>query len=112
MLKLIYIDPEDEVENGNTSQFEWTAVPENFRPNGLQGYRQRRGVLVDTTDFKPVDYFKLYFTNQVFEIMAEETNRYATQSLDKPYDFPPHSRFNSWVDTTSSEMKVPSFCIF
>lgn len=64
-----------------------------FDSDWLPEFTQPSGVLVDTTDFQPVDYFKLFFPDEAFDLIAEETNRYAMQYLDTPVNFPANLRF-------------------
>ena len=42
----------------------------------LPNYDRRRGVLVDTTDFEAIDYFRMFFSDQMLEHIMTETNRY------------------------------------
>ena len=53
-----------------------------FESDWLPKYQRPRGILVDTHEFKPVDYFSLFFPDEALTLMAEETNRYAMQYLD------------------------------
>ena len=55
--------------------------------------QQRRGVLVPTENFHPVDYFKLFFPGDLFDLIAEQTNIFAEQFLDNASDLSRHSRF-------------------
>ncbi len=48
-----------------------------YTPDWLPEYRRRAGVLVDTSDFKAFDFFKLYFPDEVIQLICTETNRYA-----------------------------------
>lgn len=67
-----------------------------FESNWLPVYQRPRSILVDTNDFKPVDYFSLFFPDEAFDLMSEETNRYAMQYLDTTADFSENSRFQYW----------------
>jgi len=62
-------------------------------------------VLIDTTDFQPVNYFKLFFPDSVFTLMSTETNQYAQQFFDSVDTLPPTSRFHKWKPTTPEELK-------
>lgn len=77
-----------------------------FECDWLPNYQRPRGILVDTSDFKPVDYFSLFFSDEALTLMAEETNRYAMQYLDSTCDFPQSSRLHKWYDTSVEEMKA------
>jgi hypothetical protein len=66
----------------------------NFPPNAI-------------TSKHPIEYFLTIFTEEIFQLMATETNRYATQFFDSPVDFlPANSRFLAWSETSADEMKA------
>lgn len=54
---------------------------------------------------EPIDYFKLFFTPEIINIMVEETNLYATQVLENATDIPASSRLHNWTPTDSKEMR-------
>lgn len=53
----------------------------------------------------PLQYFKVLLDDQLIDLMATETNRYAAQFLSSKR-LKPHSRFGSWVPVTTGEMSV------
>ena len=77
-----------------------------FASDWLVDYSKRPGILVDTSDFKPVDYFKLFFPSEAFNLIANETNRYAAQYLDSHPNLPQNSRFLAWRVTSPDEMQA------
>ena len=77
-----------------------------FEPEWLPPYQSQREILVDTRNFVPVDYFQLFFPDSLLRLIVEETNRYAHQYLEAHPDLPPFSRFRSWHDTNSEEIKA------
>ena len=77
-----------------------------FESTWLQKFTPRPGILVDTSEFAPVDFFYLFFPNEAFELISTETNRYAIQYLDSTADFEPSSRFHAWSDTSPDEIKA------
>ena len=77
-----------------------------FESTWLQKFTPRPGILVDTSEFAPVDFFYLFFPNEAFELISTETNRYAIQNLDSTADFEPSSRFHAWSDTSPDEIKA------
>lgn len=87
--------------------FEWEEYPDidPWEASWLPEFNKRRGILVDTDDFEPIHYFKLFFPDSVFDLMSVETNRYAEQFFDSPTELPTFSRFHKWVPTTATEMK-------
>lgn len=79
---------------------------DDYYPQWLPEYKGQRGVLVDTSDFTPLNYFQLFFPDTLFDLMETETNRYALQQLDSTTDLPPHSRFTEWADTCQTELRA------
>lgn len=86
----------------------WEAYEDfdSFECEWLPYYQSSRGILVDANDFKPVDYFSLFFSDEALTLVAKETNRYAMQYLDSTCDFPQNFQFHSWYDTSVEEMKA------
>ena len=58
-----------------------------FAPDWLPVYDKRQSVLVDTSDFSPIDFFKLFFQDEAIQLIFTETNHYADQFFDAPHDF-------------------------
>ena len=48
---------------------------DDLHQSWLPRFQQRRSILVDTTGFQPLNYFKLFFPVNLFELMAEQTCR-------------------------------------
>jgi len=59
-----------------------------------------------TSDYMPVDYFRLFFPDEAFDLIVTETNRYGEQFFDNPSELPTHSGFRQWYNTDASEMKA------
>ena len=52
------------------------------------------------------DFLKLFLTDEFFDLLVEQTNLYATQYKNhNSGTLPPHSRANTWFQTTQGEMK-------
>lgn len=79
---------------------------DDFDTSWLSDSDHRRGILVDTTDYSPVDFFKLFFPNRLFETMVDNTNLYAEQFFQSQSEFSQYSRFRNWVPTTVSEIEA------
>lgn len=92
----------------NGVDFEWGTYDweDPYVSDWLPAFSGTRGVLVDTTDFNPVQYFKLFFPEEAFELISNETNRYAEQFFDKPQELPTSSRFHKWLDTDVEEIQA------
>ena len=72
----------------------------------LPKFTERPGILVDATEFSPVNLFYMFFPDEAFTLISNETNRYAGQYLDTPVDFEPSYRFRAWNDTSPNEIRV------
>jgi hypothetical protein len=90
----------------NIAPLVWHAYDDidPYEPDWMPPYSRQRSVLVDTSDFNPVDYFKLFFPNEVFEVIAEQTNNYSMIYFDQTNDISKSSRFATWKETNPQEM--------
>lgn len=52
----------------------------------------------------PVDYFDLFLTRDILEIIVDQTNLYATQTLLADSNVAPHARTHAWYPVTVDEM--------
>ncbi|XP_049772357.1 piggyBac transposable element-derived protein 1-like [Schistocerca cancellata] len=53
----------------------------------------------------PIGFFQLIFTDNLFQQIADETNRYATSKIRKVTPLPQHSTWWDWRNVTMEEMK-------
>lgn len=85
----------------------WKNVSEEyFVPNFGVNYEQNNaGTQVNTTNFSPIDFFKLYFPEQALELMVTETNRYAADHQNTA-TISEKSRKKTWADTDRIEMEA------
>ena len=90
--------------NGRNLNWDTYDGVDPYESEWLPGFTGRQGVLVDTTDFDPLKYFQLFFPEEAFVLICNETNKYATQFFDNTADFPPSSRFHKWEETDIQEM--------
>lgn len=79
---------------------------DDFDTNWLRDSNHRRGVLVDTRDYLPVNYFKLFFPETLVETIVQNTNLHAEQFFQSRSEFSQYSRYKNWVPTTKSEMQA------
>ncbi|KAM9323010.1 uncharacterized protein KZ484_021087 [Pholidichthys leucotaenia] len=62
---------------------------------------------VDLSSAQPIDFLSLFWTEEFWRILTEETNRYAEQFLAQAKDdLKPKSRFHKWTAVTEAEMKA------
>ena len=104
-------DFKDEFEGVDLQDLEEVEPPVEFdnfvvadwrrgdRPEPELEFRATPGLRLGTDlgDSEFLDYFKLFVKDQDFEMMAEETNRYAKQYLDANRGNLKKSRFKAWV---------------
>ncbi len=67
------------------------------------------GINVDMTGKSPVEFFRLFFTPEVIELIFNETTRYAEQQLaaSKDYlDTHPHARGHDWLKRPMKKEEV------
>lgn len=79
----------------------------NYNPKNVpfQGQPGLRNPLPE--DSKPIDYFTLYFTQEIVQKICDETNRYAHQFIhSQAGNLKPHSLVHDWKDTTPVEIKT------
>ena len=75
-----------------------------------------RDVPLPTNERSPIDFFKGFFDERMWLVIAQETNRYARQRLlaagqdaflrANNDSHPKHSRLNQWRDTDVNELKI------
>lgn len=54
---------------------------------------------------KPNDFFQLFMDDNIFELIVEETNRYAQQNISKGMHGP-SARIHKWTNTNKEEIKT------
>ena len=73
-------------------------------------------VSLPRTKRTPIDFFEAFFEDRMWEVIVDETNRYARERklslgpdafVQSTHDsYRPHARLNQWRDTTVSELKL------
>lgn len=90
----------------------WDENSASFLPNDLPEFTGNPGLQLPVPDnARPIDFFKMYFTEEMIELLVEETNRFAKQYLDSQ-QLKAKSRSLQWKEVNSSEMKVFMAIIF
>ncbi|XP_067023688.1 piggyBac transposable element-derived protein 4-like [Acropora muricata] len=92
--------------HGPEIQWEIYEDIDPFESTWLPKFTERPGILVDATEFSPVDFFYMFFHDEAFTLISNETNRYASQYLDTPVDLEPSSRFHAWNNTSPNEIRA------
>ena len=65
---------------------------------------QTSGCTQDMTGKTPVEFVQLFLTDDILDRIVKETNKYASDYIDKT-DLSPHSRARSWKPCTRKELK-------
>ena len=58
------------------------------------------------TGYKPLDFFSLFFTMELWQMISDHTNQYTRKIIEKASPLSPRSIWQGWVATTAEEMKV------
>ncbi|XP_076467420.1 uncharacterized protein LOC143298491 [Babylonia areolata] len=74
--------------------------------NGFQILIKKTSVLVNTDNFRSVDFFMLFLPESAFQLMADQCNLYAEELLSGITELSQHSRLNAARDVTVPEMKA------
>lgn len=99
--------------NCDTNQSEtpvWEKISDVFSGNTIKldsvpNFNGQR-VVKDFQGLEPVECFYKFFPQNIFEHVAEQTNLYFNQCVDKTFEFPPHSRVHKWKEINSLDIKV------
>jgi len=88
-------------------QFQWVDVELNYSPQNLT-YKRMPGMALPpgtlSPESSPIEFFQLFVTQEITDLMVNETNRYAGQEISKG-PLKPRSRKRNWVATNEVEMK-------
>ena len=105
-------DSEDDHDAGTAPQirtaFDWDlfAHDPNFKADSwLPQYKRKTGVLVDTSNFEPVTYFKLFFPDSIFSLRATQSNLYLEQMKELPNP-PANSRLRTAEQTSDKQQQA------
>ena len=66
-----------------------------IRQHGVHGFE----------DLDPFGCFEKFFPLEIYELVAHESNRYATKKLNSLGELPRRSRYRKWKDLDSDEIK-------
>ncbi|XP_068110989.1 piggyBac transposable element-derived protein 4-like [Hyperolius riggenbachi] len=78
------------------------STPNMEAPN-IPPFTARSGLIVNTQNMQPIDYFSLFLTDTFLDCICEQTNLYAQQKIA---DNPTAYLARKWVPTTTPELKV------
>ena len=63
------------------------------------------GLKINMESKKPLDFFRLFVTEELINTMVVEINRYATQKINKQRPLRRSSRFKDWKPINSEDMR-------
>ena len=78
---------------------QWSTMPKKVQPfpfKNTPGITKRMG-----SDAIELDYFRLFWSDEMIEMIVVETNRYADEILAQVPDDKPHARIRSWKEVES-----------
>ena len=102
---------QEDIDNG------WLKVENNQVPDHCH-FIGNEGLNMNTTSRNPEDFFNNLFDARMYTIMAEETNKYARQQIQKVmgsrdpfqhmdhYSYRQHACLSTWKDLNSSDIKI------
>ncbi|XP_069800973.1 piggyBac transposable element-derived protein 4-like [Dendropsophus ebraccatus] len=87
----------------HTSEPIWTPVPPNFEPQ-IPDFVGQSGIQFDPSGFTEIDFFKLFFSDELISLMVVQTNLYAQQFLAQHPVSSFFSGSHSWTPVDAAEM--------
>jgi len=87
------------------SGWSWTLLDDatKYVPASVNFPQEAKVTASLPDDATPLDFVKLYFTEQVIDLVVMQTNRYAEQYIAS-HVLPPHSSINRWHPTDRDDM--------
>ena len=100
---------EEEKENAQTEEI-WKEIPSNYKYEQFNMIFDEtiKGPISGFSAYTPAEIFCSFITNELIQIICDQTNLYASQCLTKKKDYlesHPHSRWNRWKNLTINEFK-------
>jgi len=85
---------------------EWTNV--NISDEVTENFLEEEGlnVRLDPANSTKIDFLELYLTDEIYELIVQETNRFAAQYIASNPDKEDNKYVGSWNDVTKEELKV------
>jgi hypothetical protein len=107
---IIYDANVDTESDNDDRQNEWQMPNLNWhRANNeqpmLHNFTGHSGIQMDTTDFRPYNYFKLYVNNDLIRHLVTQTNLFADQYIAAHPQLAPRSDVREWRETNAAEME-------
>ena len=93
----------------NDERKKWTKVesPDDFVPKNIPFIDNECLKVRIKNDAGPMDFFNLYITPEIIELLVIETNRYAQQYIALKGDtIKEHSNVQDWKETDTHEMRT------
>ncbi|KFM71173.1 PiggyBac transposable element-derived protein 4, partial [Stegodyphus mimosarum] len=96
----------DDFKSNASNLFEWRQPTEHDKAN-LLTFTGKPGIKSEFSETHlAVDFFKLYFSDELFKMLTRETNRYASQILELRPDISGKRKHESdWTPVTSDELQ-------
>ena len=89
----------------NRPEREVWVPAKNQAPAAPPVFTGNSGCQINCEGFRAINFFRLFFTTELVNLMVIETNRYAQQYFDANPNLPPHSRSRLWVPVSHREME-------
>lgn len=82
---------------------DWQGRQKPFTFTGQSGINP--DISGELANGKPIDYFMQFLDEDIINLMVDETNLYATQTITNDNDVLPQSRLHDWQPTDAVEMR-------
>lgn len=90
--------------NSGNVPFVWTRQK---LPFPIFPFTGNAGIQVNINDKEdPLEYFELFVTDELVDLIVKQTNLYAKQYLDSVGTLKPRSRFRKWKETDANEIRI------
>ena len=68
-------------------------------------FDEEPGLKINMNSKKKIDFFKLFLTDELLDLMVSETNKYAEQEIDRLRPLRRKSRYSLWKPVDNQEMR-------
>lgn len=100
--------PESIPGNNQAENSDMKENPWNDKPNIVKvfDFNEEPGLKIDMENKEPVDFFNLFVTEELINVMVVKTNRYAEQEIEKQRPLKRSSWLKDWKPINAEEMRL------
>ena len=99
-------EEERELNDEEEKEPSWEEFEAEWRPNWLGEYLLQPGISQIPSDVQtPLQYFSLFFHNEIYDMLVDETNRYANQFFEANPDRRQTQYYKDWTNCTKAQIQ-------